>query len=316
MSRLTIAIPSKGRLKDNAEAWLKAGGFKLRQKGGGRGYSAELSGLPDAEVMLLSAREIAEGLIAGQLHVGITGEDLLHDLAGDIDRDVAVMRRLGFGGADVIVAVPSAWLDVDTMSDLEAAGALFRERHGRRMRVATKYLRLTRQFFSEKAVGEYRLIESPGATEAAPAAGTAEVIVDITSTGATLKANDLKILQDDGVILKSEASLTGSLNASWSEEAKATLRIFLDGIEATAAAKASARLESSKAISRRSIVRSFGLTRISENVAFAPMNQAREAAISLTRGGAETVAIATVNQVFSSDNAVFANFVKKLSRSA
>ena len=314
MSRLTIAIPSKGRLKDNAEAWLKAGGFKLRQKGGGRGYSAELSGLPDAEVMLLSAREIAEGLIAGQLHVGITGEDLLHDLAGDIDRDVAVMRRLGFGGADVIVAVPAAWLDVDTMSDLEAAGALFRERHGRRMRVATKYLRLTRQFFSEKAVGEYRLIESPGATEAAPAAGTAEVIVDITSTGATLKANDLKILQD-GVILKSEASLTGSLNASWSEEAKATLRIFLDGIEATAAAKASARLESSNPISDDQLS-ALGLTRISANVAFAPMNQAREAAISLTRGGAETVAIATVNQVFRSDNAVFENFVKKLSRSA
>jgi ATP phosphoribosyltransferase len=314
MSRLTIAIPSKGRLKDNAEAWLKAGGFKLRQKGGGRGYSAELSGLPDAEVMLLSAREIAEGLIAGQLHVGITGEDLLHDLAGDTDRDVAVMRRLGFGGADVIVAVPSAWLDVDTMSDLEAAGALFRERHGRRMRVATKYLRLTRQFFSEKAVGEYRLIESPGATEAAPAAGTAEVIVDITSTGATLKANDLKILKD-GVILKSEASLTGSLNASWSEEAKATLRIFLDGIEATAAAKASARLESSNSISDDQLS-ALGLTRISENVAFAPMNQAREAAISLTRGGAETVAIATVNQVFRSDNAVFENFVKKLSRSA
>jgi ATP phosphoribosyltransferase len=224
------------------------------------------------------------------------------------------MRRLGFGGADVIVAVPSAWLDVDTMSDLEAAGALFRERHGRRMRVATKYLRLTRQFFSEKAVGEYRLIESPGATEAAPAAGTAEVIVDITSTGATLKANDLKILKD-GVILKSEASLTGSLNASWSEEAKATLRIFLDGIEATAAAKASARLESSNSISDDQLS-ALGLTRISENVAFAPMNQAREAAISLTRGGAETVAIATVNQVFRSDNAVFENFVKKLSRSA
>ena len=140
MSRLTIAIPSKGRLKDNSEAWLKASGFKLRQKGGGRGYSAELKGLPDAEVMLLSAREIAEELIAGNLHVGITGEDLLHDLAGDFDRDVAVMRRLGFGGADVIVAVPAAWLDVDTMSDLEAAGALFRQRHGRRMRVATKYL--------------------------------------------------------------------------------------------------------------------------------------------------------------------------------
>ncbi|MEM9571500.1 MAG: ATP phosphoribosyltransferase [Pseudomonadota bacterium] len=314
MSRLTIAIPSKGRLKENSESWLKASGFKLRQKGGGRGYSAELNGLPDAEVMLLSAREIAEGLIAGQLHIGITGEDLLHDLAGDFDSDVSVMRRLGFGGADVIVAVPAAWLDVDTMSDLEAAGALFRARHGRRMRVATKYLKLTRQFFSEKAVGEYRLIESPGATEAAPAAGTAEVIVDITSTGATLKANDLKILQD-GVILKSEASLTGSLAATWSEEARATLRIFLDGVEATAAAKAFSRLEASRAISDDQLS-ALGLTRVSERVALCPSNQARDAARWLTNAGAETVAIATVNQVFSSDNAVFENFVKKLSRSA
>lgn len=314
MSRLTIAIPSKGRLKENSESWLKASGFKLRQKGGGRGYSAELNGLPDAEVMLLSAREIAEGLIAGQLHVGITGEDLLRDLAGDFDRDVSVMRRLGFGGADVIVAVPAAWLDVDTMSDLEAAGALFRARHGRRMRVATKYLKLTRQFFSEKAVGEYRLIESPGATEAAPAAGTAEVIVDITSTGATLKANDLKILQD-GVILKSEASLTGSLAATWSEEARATLRIFLDGVEATAAAKAFSRLEASRAISDDQLS-ALELTRVSERVALCPSNQARDAARWLTNAGAETVAIATVNQVFSSDNAVFEKFVKKLSRSA
>ncbi|MEM7330180.1 MAG: ATP phosphoribosyltransferase [Pseudomonadota bacterium] len=314
MSRLTIAIPSKGRLKENSEAWLKASGFKLRQKGGGRGYSAELEGLPDAEVMLLSAREIAEGLIGGHLHIGITGEDLLHDLAGAFDRDVSVMRRLGFGGADVIVAVPAAWLDVETMADLEAAGALFRQRHGRRMRVATKYLKLTRQFFSEQAVGEYRLIESPGATEAAPAAGSAEVIVDITSTGATLKANDLKILQD-GVILKSQASLTGSLGADWSKEAMSTLRIFLDGVEATAAAKAFSRLETSDPIPEQKLSE-LGLTKLSDRVALCPTQKASEVARSLTLAGVETVAIATVNQVFSSDNAVFEIFVKKLSRSA
>ncbi len=137
MTRLTIAIPSKGRLKEKSEDWLEASGFKLRQLGGGRGYRAQLDGLPDVDVMLLSAREIAEGLISGALHVGVTGEDLLHDLSGDVERDVQVMRRLGFGGADVIVAVPAAWLDVETMADLEAAGAQFRARHGRRMRVAT-----------------------------------------------------------------------------------------------------------------------------------------------------------------------------------
>lgn len=314
MTRLTLAIPSKGRLKDNSESWLSASGFKLRQKGGGRGYSAELKGLPDADVMLLSAREIAEGLIAGQIHVGITGEDLLHDLSATIDDDVSVMRRLGFGGADVIVAVPAAWLDVDTMADLEAAGALFRERHGRRMRVATKYLQLTRNFFADKAVGEYRLIESPGATEAAPAAGTAEVIVDITSTGATLEANDLKILRD-GVILKSQASLAGSIRADWSQDAVVTLRRFLDSVEATAAAKSVSRLDASAEISDADAAR-LGLTLITNQTALCAQNTAFEAARDLTRSGMKTVAIATVNQIFSSENAVFENFVKKMSQSA
>lgn len=314
MTRLSIAIPSKGRLKEKSEAWLSASGFKLRQKGGGRGYSAELKGLPDADIMLLSAREIAEELIAGNLHIGITGEDLLHDLSNAFDRDVQVMRRLGFGGADVIVAVPASWFDVETMADLEAAGALFRERHGRRMRVATKYLKLTRQFFAEKAVGEYRLIESPGATEAAPAAGTAEVIVDITSTGSTLKANDLKVL-DDGVILKSEASLVGSLRANWTPEVRETLKVFSDSIEATASARECVRIESDCAIPEV-LIEQFGLTRIGEQIALSMTQNASAAAQALAKVGAKTVTIATINQAFSSDNAVFENFVKNLSQNA
>lgn len=314
MTRLSIAIPSKGRLKEKSEDWLSASGFKLRQKGGGRGYSAELKGLPDADIMLLSAREIAEELIAGNLHVGITGEDLLHDLSHMFDREVHVMRQLGFGGADVIVAVPASWLDVETMTDLEAAGALFRQRHGRRMRVATKYLKLTRQFFAEKAVGEYRLIESPGATEAAPAAGTAEVIVDITSTGSTLKANDLKVL-DDGVILKSEASLVGSLRADWSPDALETFEVFSDSIEATASAREQVRIESDSAIPE-SVIQAFNLTSVSEHIALCMSQNASAAARALAKVGAKTVTIATINQAFSSDNAVFANFVKNLSRTA
>ncbi len=312
MTRLSIAIPSKGRLKEKSEEWLSKSGFKLRQKGGGRGYSAELSGLSDVDVMLLSAREIAEGLISGQIHIGITGEDLLHDLSADVDRDVSVLRRLGFGGADVIVAVPQAWLDVDTMADLEAAGALFRERHGRRMRVATKYLRLTRKFFSERAVGEYRLVESAGATEAAPAAGSAEVIVDITSTGATLKANDLKILKD-GVILKSEAALSGSLNADWSEEARTALRVLLDGVEATAKAKTLARLEFSQSLSQAEIER-HGLDPLSDRAALCPSKQARSVARALTQSGAGMVSITTIDQVYLQQNEVFENFVKNVSQ--
>ena len=211
MSRLTIAIPSKGRLKEQTEDWLASLGHPLRQIGGERGYTAEIGGL-DAEVRLLSAREIAQGLIEGSLHFGVTGEDLLNDLAPDGAQDFRVLKRLGFGGADVVVAVPQAWLDVDSMADLEAAGAAFRKAHGRRLRVATKYLRLTRRFFAQKSVGEYRLVESAGATEAAPATGTADVIVDITTTGATLKANGLKVLRD-GVILESEAAFTQSVRA-------------------------------------------------------------------------------------------------------
>lgn len=312
MTRLSIAIPSKGRLKENSEAWLSRSGFTLRQKGGGRGYSAELDGLSDVDVMLLSAREIAEGLIAGQIHVGITGEDLLHDLSGSVERDVSILRHLGFGGADVIVAVPHAWLDVDTMAELDAAGALFRERHGRRMRVATKYMRLTRKFFAERSVGEYRLVESAGATEAAPASGSAEVIVDITSTGATLKANGLKILTD-GVILKSQAALTGSLKADWSDDASRALRALLDGVEATAQAEAYCRLDYAQPVSP-DILAEFDLQPLGERVALCLRTRARSAARLLAQAGAGKVAITTVDQVYLQQNAVFEKFVKNVSQ--
>lgn len=222
MSRLTIAIPSKGRLKEQTEDWLGGLGHPLTQIGGERGYTAAIEGL-DADVRLLSAREIAQGLIEGSLHFGVTGEDLLNDLAPGGPEDFEVLKRLGFGPASVVVAVPQAWFDVDSMADLESAGAAFRKAHGRRLRVATKYLRLTRRYFAQKSVGEYRLVESAGATEAAPATGTADVIVDITTTGATLKANGLKILQD-GVILESEAAFARSRQAEFSPSAEAAAR--------------------------------------------------------------------------------------------
>lgn len=212
MNRIRMAIPSKGRLKEQAEEWLAACGHGVRQIGGDRGYTAEIEGI-DAQVRLLSAREIAQGLIDGSLDLGITGEDLLHDLSPRGEGDFEIVRRLGFGMADVVVAVPEAWFDVDSMADLEAAGAAFRKAHGRRLRVATKYLRLTRRYFARKSVGEYRLVESAGATEAAPASGSADVIVDITTTGATLRANGLKVIED-GVILRSQASLARSVHSA------------------------------------------------------------------------------------------------------
>lgn len=314
MSRLTIAIPSKGRLKDNAEAWLGRAGFKLRQSGGDRGYTAELKGLPGADVLLLSAREIAQGLIDGAFHIGVTGEDLLHDLSADIARDAAVIRRLDFGGADVVVAVPAAWLDVNTMSELEAAGARFRQRHGRRMRVATKYLRLTRNFFAEKSVGEYRLIESAGATEAAPASGQAEVIVDITSTGTTLKANGLKVL-DDGVILESRAALAGSLKADWSDAAKASLEQLLASVEAVETAGTTSLLLSSSGIAPDAL-EGTGLSRLSENSFLSPSGRAVENARHLADSGGKSVSILKADLIFGQSTPSYEAFIALLGRPA
>ncbi len=311
MTRLSFAIPSKGRLKDNTENWLAACGFKVRQLGGGRGYTATLNGLPDVDIMLLSASEIAAGLIAGDLHLGVTGEDLIHDLSSDAERDVCTFRRLGFGGANVIVAVPTSWLDVDTMADLEAAGAQFRTRHGRRMRVATKYLRLTRRFFATRSVGEYRLVESAGATEAAPAAGSAEVIVDITSTGATLKANGLKILSD-GIILKSEAALMGSRTAVWDAEGLAPLRVLLDRVEARNEAMQTQKLEVGCEVPS-ALTEELGLTVLQSGAILCPVKKAANVARRLSLKGFGPVAISNVEHVFHGENAMFDSFIANLS---
>ena len=314
MSRLTIAIPSKGRLKDNAESWLSKAGFTLKQAGGERGYTAELKGLPEADVLLLSAREIAQGLIDGSFHVGVTGEDLLNDLSPDLSRDASVIRQLGFGGADVVVAVPAAWLDVNTMSDLEAAGARFRQRHGRRMKVATKYLRLTRTFFAVKSVGEYRLIESAGATEAAPSSGQAEVIVDITSSGATLKANSLKVL-DDGVILKSQAALAGSLRADWSREALAALEKLLSSVEAVESAEATRMLVAANPIPE-SVVQAEGMRAVSATSVLSPSYAAVKNARAIADSGGGPVTILRTEFVFDRETPSYEKFAANLDSGA
>jgi ATP phosphoribosyltransferase len=147
-----------------------------------------------------------------------------------------LLTPLGFGHADVVVAVPKGWIDASSMEDLEEIAADFHSRHGRRMRVATKYVNLTRRFFAMHGVADYRIVESLGATEGAPASGTAELIVDITTTGSTLEANALKVL-DDGVMLRSQANLVAALSADWSENARALARQFLARISAEQAAR-------------------------------------------------------------------------------
>jgi len=206
MRLLTLAIPSKGRLMEETAAFLTRAGLGIERLGADRGYRGLLQGIEGIEVAFLPASEIAQNLHDGKLDLGVTGQDLLGEKLTAENPGVDILLRLGFGRADVVVAVPDCWLDVATMTDLDDISESFYERHGRRLRVATKYRNLTRRFFAARGVTGYRIVESLGATEGAPAAGIAEVIVDITTTGATLAANNLKIL-DDGVILRSCAVL-------------------------------------------------------------------------------------------------------------
>jgi ATP phosphoribosyltransferase len=202
----TIGIPSKGRLMEATSDLFAKAGFSIDRTGAERGYRGKLVGADNIEVAFLSASEIAAHLRDGKIDAGITGEDLLRETIPPTDESVTVSARLNFGPAKVVVAVPDCWLDVASMADLDDVAEQFYRKQGRRLRVATKYNNLTRRFFAEKGVTGYRIIESLGATEGAPAAGMAELIVDITTTGSTLAANHLRIL-DDGLILDSCAVL-------------------------------------------------------------------------------------------------------------
>jgi ATP phosphoribosyltransferase len=206
MNTLTLGIPSKGRLMEaTSEVFAKAG-YTIDRSGSERGYRGTLLGLKNIDVAFLSASEIAGQLRDGKIDFGVTGEDLLREYVPPTDQSIDVAVRLGFGPARVVVAVPASWLDVAAMADLDEVAEQFYRSTGRRLRVATKYANLTRRYFAEHGVTGYRIVGSAGATEGAPAAGAAELIVDITTTGATLTANHLRIL-DDGLILDSCAVL-------------------------------------------------------------------------------------------------------------
>src|SRR5262245_36635400 len=228
---LVLAVPSKGRLMEQTSDYFARAGLELRKTGNERGYRGEIAGLDGVEVAFISSSEIAWHLKTGRAHLGVTGEDIVREQMSDADERVEFMAKLGFGNADVVVAVPQGWIDVQRMADLEEIAPSFRRAHGRWFRVATKYLNLTRRFFAANGVNDYRIVESLGATEGTPAAGTAELIVDITTTGATLAANGLRILED-GVILRSEANLIASNAAPWSPATKAAKRALADRLAA------------------------------------------------------------------------------------
>lgn len=219
---LKLGIPSKGRLMEQCFGWFGARGVTLTRSDDAREYAGQVRGVDGVELVLLSAGEIPRELAAGRIHLGVTGTDLVRDKLADWQTEVTELARLGFGHADLILAVPACWADVDTLDDLDAAAAAFRAAHGFRLRIATKYHRLTRDFLRDAGVADYQLVDSQGATEGTVKNLTAEAIADITSSGETLRANHLKVLSD-GLILQSEATLYAALRADWANGASARL---------------------------------------------------------------------------------------------
>jgi len=224
---LKLGVPSKGRLMEKTFDWFGARGVTLGRAGSDREYAGFVKGAENLELILLSAGEIPRELAAGRIHLGVTGTDLVREKLGQWDSQVRELAELGFGHADLVLAVPGAWVDVNTLDDLDAASAAFRQAHGFRLRVATKYHRLVRDFLRENGVADYQLVDSQGATEGTVKNETAEAIADITSTGDTLRANHLKIL-DDGMILRSQATLFKSRKAALDDADRVSLKALLE----------------------------------------------------------------------------------------
>ena len=250
------------------------------------------------------------------MHFGLTGEDLVREKVPDADREVVFIDALGFGYANVVVAVPQAWIDVLSMADLDDVATAFRLKHERKMRVATKYVNLTRNFFSAHGVTDYRIVESSGATEAAPAAGTAELIVDITTTGTTLAANGLKVIED-GVILRSQANLVAARSADWSSAARDSACIVLDRIAAQTRARAFREVRTrfagcdaallAEARKRFGVETPFGGPTSSGMITLhCPPKHVHELATLLREKGAENVSVAGLDYVFSRANGLYA----------
>lgn len=213
---MKIGVPSKGRLMEQTFDWFGARGLPMRKSADGREYAGTIEGAEGLSLVLLSAGEIPYELAAGRIHLGVTGSDLVQEKLADWSSAVTQLAPLGFGHADLIIAVPQVWIDVDTLDDLDAAAAAFRARHGFRLRIATKYHRLVRTFLTQAGVADYQLVDSQGATEGTVKNLTAEAIADITSSGETLRSNHLKVLSD-GLILQSEATLFAARAADWTQ---------------------------------------------------------------------------------------------------
>jgi ATP phosphoribosyltransferase len=322
MSALVLAVPAKGRLQGNAEAFFARAGLDLVKPRGARNYRGAIAGIDGVEVAFISAAEIAEQLAAGAVHFGITGEDLVREMIPAADDKVVLLDGLGFGHANVAVAVPEAWIDVRSMADLDDVATSFRLIHDRRLRVATKYINLTRFYFARHGIVDYRIVESAGATEGAPAAGTAELIVDITTTGATLAANGLKVLED-GIMLRSQANLVAARAASWGKSELAIARLILDRIAAQSRARLFKEVRTrfagcnddllAAAKARFAVTTPFGGPTSSGMLTLhCPPDNIHGLAGFLREHGAETVIVADIDYVFTRDNPLYAKLADRL----
>ena len=224
---LKIGIPSKGRLKEKSLSVLKKN--RINIKNPDRGYLSEVINFKNNEVVFSHAREIIERLANGSLDVGISGFDLLSESLPGIKKNIHIHKRLNFGFADLVVSIPKDWIDVQTIADLEEISFNFNDKNYGKLRIATKYPNLTNNFLTSKGVTQYKVVNSLGATEIYPFTNQSEIITDITSTGATLKANKLRILKD-GLILKSSACILVSKKSLKEKNKKIILSKFLKKI--------------------------------------------------------------------------------------
>ncbi|MAV56396.1 MAG: ATP phosphoribosyltransferase [Candidatus Pelagibacter sp.] len=203
---ITIGLPSKGRLKENSINFFEKNNLKPSSNGGERNYFAQINNMPNIQVIYLHAKEIIQRLADGTLDIGISGLDLLMESQIYLKKKIEVKKKLNFGFAKVVIAIPDEWIDVQTVADLEEVSFDFRAKKNTRLRVATKYPNLTNNFLFSKGITQYKLVSSLGATETYPFIGSSEIITDITSTGKTLQDNNLRILKD-GMILESQACI-------------------------------------------------------------------------------------------------------------
>ena len=221
---ITIGLPSKGRLKESSISFLDKNNLKLTTNGGERNYFAEVKNFPNIKIIYLHAKEIIQRIGDDTLDIGISGLDLLNESAANLRQKIEIKKKLDFGLANVVIAVPDDWIDVQTLADLEEVSFDFRDKKNTRLRVATKYPNLTNTFLVSKGITQYKIVPSLGATETYPFIGSSEIITDITSTGKTLRDNNLRILKD-GLILKSQACLF------YSKKKAAKLQPFLNSLK-------------------------------------------------------------------------------------